>query len=50
MPDIEGDKAKWITESYIPSWTEQINVKPFIAEEVPWLNAPQINQAISIET
>lgn len=50
MPFIREDKAKWIKEDYIPDWAEKIQPKRFRATEVPWINVPQLNQAISIET
>lgn len=37
-------------DNYIPNWTEQIERKSFEPELIPWINDPQINQDISIET
>jgi len=50
MPYIKEDRTKWIKEDYIPDWAESIKPKTFTATEVPWINIPQINQEISIET
>jgi len=50
MPYIKEDKARWIQEDYIPNWQAEMDIKPFNPEKIAWVNAPQINQAISIET
>lgn len=50
MPYIEEDKSKWIEESYIPDWIEDATIDLPKIEEIPWLNSPQLNQDISIET
>lgn len=47
---IQEDKSKGIEESYISDWEENINKETFTPKEVPWINAPQLNQDISIET
>lgn len=50
MPYIKENKSKWIKEEYTPDWIEQIKTEPFEPELIPWLNAPQLVQDISIET
>lgn len=50
MPYIKEDKSKWVKESYTPDWIEDISSQKFEPEIIPWLNSPQINQNISIET
>jgi len=50
MPYIEEDKANGIKEEYIPDWIQDIKTDPVIVEDIPWLNVPQLNQAISVET
>lgn len=35
---------------YIEDFLQDINEVPFMGEQIPWINAPQINSGISIET
>jgi len=37
-------------KEYNPTYTKDIQIFNFGTEQVPWINAPQINQNISIET
>ena len=50
MPYIEENKKQGIKEDYIPDWKQKIEVKPFQAKKIPWLNDISINQGISVET
>ena len=50
MAYIMEDKSKWIEESYTPDWVEEIKTNPFEFKKIPWVNEPQINSWISIET
>lgn len=50
MPYIKADKSKWIEESYTPDWEQNFIDTTFNPEEIPWINAVQLNQDISIET
>ncbi len=39
-----------MTKEYKPYFIEDIKEEEMIFEEIPWINAPQLNQNISIET
>ncbi len=47
---IAEDKKTGIQEDYIPDWKAKIEIKPFTPNKIPWINAPQIDQTISVDT
>lgn len=43
-------KFKWTTyKEYVPEYRKDVNQNPFVFEQVPWINAPQLEQTISIQ-
>ena len=37
-------------KTFKPHFENDIKEENFVPEEIPWINAPQLNQGISIET
>jgi len=45
--DRQFDKKTY--KEYVPDYRKNVNQNPFMFDWVPWINAPQLNQNISIQ-